>query len=40
MSTSGLAAAASATSSFGTGGIPVTDSLSTAKTTAAIERSR
>ena len=40
MSTSGLAAAASATSSLGTGAVPVACSASTVKTTAAILRSR
>lgn len=40
MRTSGLAAAASATSSFGTGSVPVADSASTVKITAAIFRSR
>ncbi len=40
MRTSGLAAAASATSSSGTGAVPVADSASTVKTTAAIFRSR
>lgn len=38
--TSALAAAASATSSFGTGAVPVADSASTVKITAAIFRSR
>jgi hypothetical protein len=40
MSTSGLAAAASAISSLGTGSAPVARSASTVKTTAAIRRSR
>lgn len=40
ISTSGWAAAASATSSFGTGSVPVADSASTVNTTAAILRSR
>src|SRR5215470_16413369 len=40
MITSGLAAAASATSSLGTGGCPVADSASTVNTTHAIDRSR
>ena len=40
INTSALAAAASATSSFGTGSVPVADSASTVKTTAAIFRSR
>jgi hypothetical protein len=40
ISTSALAAAASATSSFGTGSVPVADSASTVKMTAAILRSR
>lgn len=40
ISTSGCAAAASATSSFGTGAVPVADSASTVKITAAIFRSR
>jgi len=40
MRTSALAAAASATSSLGTGAVPVADSASTVKITAAIFRSR
>ncbi len=40
ISTSALAAAASATSSLGTGAVPVADSASTVKITAAILRSR
>ena len=40
MITSGLSAAAWATSSFGTGGSPVAASASTVKTTQAICRSR
>jgi hypothetical protein len=40
ISTSGLAAAASATSSLGTGGWPVAASASTGKTTQAIRRCR
>lgn len=40
ISTSAFAAAASATSSFGTGAVPVADSASTVKITAAILRSR
>lgn len=40
MITSGFCPAASAISSFGTGGVPVADSASTVKTTQAIFRSR
>ncbi len=40
MSTPPLAAAASATSSFGTGGMPVACSASTVNTTATMSRSR
>jgi hypothetical protein len=40
MSTSGFAAAASAISSFGIGAMPLFDSQSTVKTTAAMFRSR